>query len=297
MKSVVKVSAAIALAASTVSAQIDRFPECAYGCLSQLNLIAGCLNTDYRCFCDSNAFLAGFNPCIGRACDPADYQSVSDAAEGLCADAGVTVTVTADPPAATQSTPPELARFPGCARDCVSQLNAIAGCGETDFGCFCRSNAFLAGFNPCISLLCEPADYSDTSDAAEALCADNGVTVTVTATYTPPPQPTEAPTEEPSETEPAETTGAEETSEPAETSGPEETDGPAETSGPEETDGPVPTTVTTVPTGPGATTTVPPTGNRTSSGSGSTPTTNAAARHTAFAGALGAALILGAAFL
>ncbi|KAK6496139.1 hypothetical protein TWF481_002163 [Arthrobotrys musiformis] len=312
MKSVVKVSAAVALAASIVSAQIENFPTCAYECLSQLNLIAGCGNTDYPCFCASNAFLAGFNPCISFACDPSDYQAVSDAAEGLCLGAGVTVTVTVVAPTATPTPPRELANFPGCARDCVSQLNSIAGCGETDFRCFCGSNAFLAGFNPCISLLCEPKDYGATSDAAEELCADNGVTVTVTATYTPPPQPTTAPAEttEPSETEPAETTsaeetepaettGAEETSEPAETSSPEETSEPAETTAPEETS-PAETTMATmpVPTEPGATTTAPPaTGNRTTSGSGSTPTTNAGAKHTAFAGVLGAALFIGAALL
>ncbi|KAK6330695.1 hypothetical protein TWF718_002895 [Orbilia javanica] len=305
MKSVVKISSAIALAASMVSAQIDQFPTCAYECLSQLNVIAGCGNTDYPCFCASNAFLEGFNPCISFACEPSDYQAVSDAAEGLCLGAGVTVTVTVSAPTATPTPPRELANFPGCARDCVSQLNAIAGCGETDFRCFCASNAFLAGFNPCISLLCEPQDYDATSEAAEGLCADNGVTVTVTATFTPPPQPTVAPsssapaeTTEPSETEPAETTGAEETSEPAETSGPEETSVPAETTAPEETT-PAETTMATmpVPTEPGATTTAPPTGNGTTSGSGSTPTTNAGARHTVFAGAFGAALFVGAAFL
>ncbi|RVD90326.1 uncharacterized protein DFL_001298 [Arthrobotrys flagrans] len=315
MKLAVKVSGAIALAASVISAQIDKFPNCAYGCLSQLNVIAGCGNTDYPCFCASNAFIEGFNPCISFACEPSDYQAVSDAAEGLCLGVGVTATVTVEAPTATPTPPRELANFPGCARDCVSQINAIAGCRETDFRCFCASNAFLAGFNPCISLLCDPKDYSATSDAAEELCADNGVTVTVTATFTPPPQPTVPPsssapaeTTAPSETEPAgttraeetepaETTGAEETLEPAETSGPEETSGPAETTGPEETR-PAKTTMATVPvpTEPGTTAT-PTTGNRTTSGSGSTPTTNAGARNTAFAGVLGAALFIGAALL
>ncbi|KAK6342138.1 hypothetical protein TWF730_001617 [Orbilia blumenaviensis] len=273
MKSVVKVSAAIALVASTVSAQIDRFPPCAYDCLSQLNAIAGCGNTDYPCFCASNAFLAGFNPCISYACQPQDYQAVSDAAEGLCLGAGHTVTVTVVAPTATPSPPPELARFPSCAIYCVSQLNAISPCGDTDYGCLCASREFRFGFGACISLFCEPKDYGATSNAAEELCADNGVTVTVTATFTPPPQPTVAPSStaparttepsetEPSKTEPAETTGAEETepaettgaeetepaettgaeeTEPAETTGPEETE-PAETSGPEETEGPAET--------------------------------------------------------
>ncbi|EGX48718.1 hypothetical protein AOL_s00079g357 [Orbilia oligospora ATCC 24927] len=332
MKSVVKISGAIVLAASVVSAQIDQFPTCAYECLSQLNVIAGCGNTDYPCFCASNAFIEGFNPCISFACQPSDYQAVSDAAEGLCLGAGVPVTVTVEAPAATRTPPRELANFPGCARDCVSQLNAIAGCRETDFRCFCASNAFLAGFNPCISLLCDPQDFGATSDAAEELCANNGVTVTVTATFTPPPQPTSPPsssapaeTTEPSETEPAETTGAEETepaettgpsetepaettgaeetepaettgaeetSEPAETSGPEETSAPAETTAPEETS-PAETTMATVP----ATTAPPTTGNRTTTGAGSTPTTNGGATHTAFAGVLGAALFIGAILL
>ncbi|KAK6542448.1 hypothetical protein TWF694_006401 [Orbilia ellipsospora] len=306
--------------ASLVSAQIDKFPPCALDCISQLNAIAGCGDTDYACFCNSNAFIQGFDPCAASFCPPSDSEAITNAAIGLCLGVGVTVTVTVQAPTATPTRPAALASFPVCAFDCVTQLNAIAGCADTDFKCFCGSNAFLEGFNPCIYQLCQPSDYQDTSDAAEKLCAQNGVTVTVTATpietKTSSPGSSSAKSSAPNETTSpgGQSTTAAGTSSPAESSAPPESTAAGETSSPAETTQPAgSTTQPAETTQPAGNTTPAPTspsagvsmssvttarGNGTvTGGGGSTPTTNAAPQNTGALGVFAAGLLFVAALL
>ncbi|EPS38384.1 hypothetical protein H072_7871 [Dactylellina haptotyla CBS 200.50] len=323
MKFTASITAICAVSISLVSAQIDKFPGCALDCISQLGAIAQCGETDYKCICASQEFGYGFDPCVVNFCPNPDSNSLTEAVIGLCVGVGVAVTVTVQAPTATPTPPPELAKFPGCAYDCVTQLDAIAGCKVTDYNCFCKSNAFLAGFGPCISQLCDPKDYQDTSDAAEALCASNGVTVTVTATAPPEtktsgPGTSTAKTSEPENTtapgktptaagtsEPAKSSTAGGTSTEAESSGPAETSAPAEISGPAgTTSGPVETSEPTGTTAPAdksipttqvtmtSIVTTAPAGNGTVTGGGSTPTTNAGSHQTAAFGVVGAGLLV-----
>jgi len=101
MKASTVIAVATTLAASLVSAQLSALPTCAVTCAITSLGSTGCAETDVACICKATAFITALTPCVQAACSAADLQKTIAAAEGLCAQAGVSLSL---PPVAASST-------------------------------------------------------------------------------------------------------------------------------------------------------------------------------------------------
>ncbi|KAG9096467.1 hypothetical protein FRC07_010931 [Ceratobasidium sp. 392] len=112
--------------------------------------------------------------------------------------------------------------MPACAMTCIMNANTQdSGCDATDNTCLCKNQAFIQSTSTCIASTCQGNDLKDANEAASALCAAAGVTLTPTdpsATETAPAE-TSAPVET-SEAAPSQTTVAGSSSAPATGSSP-----------------------------------------------------------------------------
>ncbi|KAK6529040.1 hypothetical protein TWF694_004260 [Orbilia ellipsospora] len=97
MKAVLALTASVAVAnAALVSRQgIADIPQCALSCALGSLGSTGCGQTDFACICKASAFIEGLVPCVKGACSPADYEKTLTAAQGLCQQAGVSLSVPA----------------------------------------------------------------------------------------------------------------------------------------------------------------------------------------------------------
>jgi len=70
-------------------------------------------------------------------------------------------------------------QFPSCAGPCLS--NAFFGsCQPNDYGCLCRSNAYINSVSSCFVNACSGVELQDAVSGALNLCAAVGVTLTNT---------------------------------------------------------------------------------------------------------------------
>jgi hypothetical protein len=92
--------------AAIASAQLNQIPTCALSCAISSIGGSGCAQTDIACICSASSFLTGILSCIQGSCSPAEIQQTLAAAQVLCADAGVTITVPGGTPATTTSAAP-----------------------------------------------------------------------------------------------------------------------------------------------------------------------------------------------
>ncbi|KAF3290986.1 hypothetical protein TWF970_000242 [Orbilia oligospora] len=79
-------------------AQLDQLPQCAITCSIPTLQDTGCEATDFTCICQSNKFIGNLVPCIQETCTESESEQTIQAAQALCASAGVTLSI---PPTAT----------------------------------------------------------------------------------------------------------------------------------------------------------------------------------------------------
>lgn len=124
----------------------------------------------------------------------------------------------------------QLDQIPTCALSCAITSIGSSGCGQTEIACICQASSFLTGILSCIQGTCTPAEIEQTLGAAQVLCAQAGVTITV---------PGSEPTPTTTETEPEPTTSSETLITPPGLSTTSEAE-PEPTTAPEETTSDVP---------------------------------------------------------
>ncbi|KAK6535891.1 hypothetical protein TWF281_000142 [Arthrobotrys megalospora] len=98
---------AVATGAALAAAQIDKIPTCALTCAITSLSGTECLQTDIACICRASSFLSGILTCIQGSCDEAQIKQTLEAAQVLCAGAGVTITVPGGPEPTTTTAAPE----------------------------------------------------------------------------------------------------------------------------------------------------------------------------------------------
>ncbi|KAK6357667.1 hypothetical protein TWF718_001974 [Orbilia javanica] len=89
---------AVAAGAALAAAQLDKIPTCALTCAITAIGSSGCGQTDIACICSANTFLTGILSCIEGTCTPAEIEQTLGAAQVLCANAGVTITIPGSEP-------------------------------------------------------------------------------------------------------------------------------------------------------------------------------------------------------
>ncbi|KAG9097064.1 hypothetical protein FRC07_010841 [Ceratobasidium sp. 392] len=94
--------------------------------------------------------------------------------------------------------------MPACAMQCIMTADT-GSCDATDNTCLCKSDPFIQATYKCISSTCQGDDLASANDAARALCAAAGVTLTQSD---PGATETGAPESTPAETSAAETSAA-----------------------------------------------------------------------------------------
>ncbi|KAK6500812.1 hypothetical protein TWF506_003575 [Arthrobotrys conoides] len=92
---------AFLLAASAV-AQLDQIPTCALSCAITSLGATGCPQTDFACICQSTEFISGLAPCIQSSCTQEDRDQTLRAAQLLCANAGIDLSISSDVPSSTR---------------------------------------------------------------------------------------------------------------------------------------------------------------------------------------------------
>ncbi|KAF2770700.1 hypothetical protein EJ03DRAFT_335413 [Teratosphaeria nubilosa] len=73
--------------------QISAFPSCALPPAISAVGTTGCSTTDYACICSNQAFASSLYSQIEAACSASDVQKAVSAAETLCSQAGVPITL------------------------------------------------------------------------------------------------------------------------------------------------------------------------------------------------------------
>jgi len=101
------VAVAVGLTASLVSAQLESIPQCALGCAVSSLGSTGCPTTDIACICSATAFLQALTPCVQAACTPQEFAATIEAAQQLCAAAGVTLSIPGPTSTPAEETPTE----------------------------------------------------------------------------------------------------------------------------------------------------------------------------------------------
>ncbi|KAI0718654.1 hypothetical protein C8Q72DRAFT_789037 [Fomitopsis betulina] len=87
---------ALATAFSGASAHAwkrQSLPTCAESCIGSAT-VGSCSASDEQCLCSSSAFVDSVESCIEKSCSAGDIQSSLQAAEAVCAQAGVTLSLT-----------------------------------------------------------------------------------------------------------------------------------------------------------------------------------------------------------
>ncbi|KAF3157894.1 hypothetical protein TWF225_001812 [Orbilia oligospora] len=103
---------AVAAGAALAAAQLDQIPTCALTCAITSLGSTGCSQTDIACICKASSFLTGILSCIQGSCTPAEIEQTLGAAQGLCASAGVTITVPGSDPTTAAPEPTTAAPEP-----------------------------------------------------------------------------------------------------------------------------------------------------------------------------------------
>ncbi|KAK6362682.1 hypothetical protein TWF730_000138 [Orbilia blumenaviensis] len=98
---------AVAAGAALAAAQLDQIPTCALTCAISSIGSSGCQQTDISCICSASTFLTGILSCIQGSCTEAEVAQTLKAAQGLCASAGVTITLPGTPEPTTAAPEPE----------------------------------------------------------------------------------------------------------------------------------------------------------------------------------------------
>jgi len=89
---VTSVAAVLSLAAAT-SAQFNNLPSCAVNCFLGPLKTDGCKLTDFKCHCEKDTLIPKVQPCVEQKCSDAQQDEVISAAEMLCKQYGVTLTL------------------------------------------------------------------------------------------------------------------------------------------------------------------------------------------------------------
>ncbi|KAH9825487.1 GPI anchored CFEM domain protein [Teratosphaeria destructans] len=83
----------VAVFAAGAYSQISAFPSCALPPAISAVGTSGCSTTDYACICSNQAFASSLYSQIEAACSASDVQKAVSAAETLCSQAGVSITL------------------------------------------------------------------------------------------------------------------------------------------------------------------------------------------------------------
>ncbi|KAE9392109.1 hypothetical protein BT96DRAFT_924900 [Gymnopus androsaceus JB14] len=80
---------------SLFSRQLSNLPTCAIPCLTATTTttFGNCSSTDEACLCNNSQFISTTTSCVEGACTGNDLQTALQAAQGLCASAGVTLDI------------------------------------------------------------------------------------------------------------------------------------------------------------------------------------------------------------
>ncbi|KAH9934195.1 uncharacterized protein B0H18DRAFT_1092697 [Fomitopsis serialis] len=86
---------ATTLATTSATNLLERqsLPTCAETCIGSANT-SGCSSSDEKCLCSSSAFVDSVESCVQSSCSAGDLSSALQAAEALCAQAGVSLSLT-----------------------------------------------------------------------------------------------------------------------------------------------------------------------------------------------------------
>ncbi|KAK6516176.1 hypothetical protein TWF506_006088 [Arthrobotrys conoides] len=96
---------AVAAGAALAAAQLDKIPTCALTCAITSLSGTGCAQTDIACICKASSFLSGILTCIQGSCNEEQIKQTLEAAQVLCAGAGVTITVPGSEPTSAAPEP------------------------------------------------------------------------------------------------------------------------------------------------------------------------------------------------
>ncbi|KAJ6260036.1 hypothetical protein Dda_5682 [Drechslerella dactyloides] len=105
--------------ASLAAAQLDKLPTCALSCAISSIGSSGCSQTDIACVCSASSFLSGIQTCIEGSCTAQEIKQTLDAAQVLCAGAGVTITLPGSGPTTTEA-PTSSSSVPSVATEATS---------------------------------------------------------------------------------------------------------------------------------------------------------------------------------
>jgi hypothetical protein len=154
-------SAILALAAVAVAQTISDLPSCSLACVANGVTGVGCSITDFKCACGkADQLTPSVTPCVQKACsEAADQAKVISVLEGICAGAGVPITV--PEPVASSSAAPASSVPASSAANPISVVPTI----QTSV--------------PATSAATAAEGYPTAS--AEESCIESTITVTVTA--------------------------------------------------------------------------------------------------------------------
>ncbi|KAF2114260.1 hypothetical protein BDV96DRAFT_112810 [Lophiotrema nucula] len=159
-------STILALAAVTVAQTISDLPSCSLACVANGVTGVDCSITDFECACGkADQLTPSVTPCVQQACsDTADQAKVITVLEGICASAGVPITIP-EPGASSSAAPASSAPASSAAA-----ASSVAPTVETSA--------------PVSTAATSAAGYPTAS--AEETCVESTITVTVTATASKP---------------------------------------------------------------------------------------------------------------
>ncbi|KAG9226958.1 hypothetical protein CCMSSC00406_0003369 [Pleurotus cornucopiae] len=92
----------VALFAFSLVARAQDLPSCALTCLSSTSG-SSCSQSDIPCLCRDNAFISSTAQCILTACPADQVAAATQAAQGLCGAAGVSVSIPSVAPSSSGS--------------------------------------------------------------------------------------------------------------------------------------------------------------------------------------------------
>jgi hypothetical protein len=110
----------VALFASVAFAQLNDIPPCALNCFLGPLSSDGCTNLlDFACHCQKPQLIPAVQPCVEKACTPAEVATVLSVVSKTCADAGFPISVpngggssSTPPPASSSAAPASSSQAP-----------------------------------------------------------------------------------------------------------------------------------------------------------------------------------------
>ncbi|KAI9756896.1 MAG: hypothetical protein M4579_003650 [Chaenotheca gracillima] len=86
---------ALALFAALVSSQsLPDVPTCSLACFTTALTSDGCSSlTDFKCHCSKPQLVSQIQPCVNKACSPADQQKVTDTVMSTCESVGEPIAI------------------------------------------------------------------------------------------------------------------------------------------------------------------------------------------------------------